>query len=374
MKGCMFLVFVFLSVSFGWVQAEELSVKQLMKDNIDVHAQYSLRRMSKEPGENSIVANEIYSAIVEDQLGGIYIVNQREPAMRAKSMGTWWGEIIPKGKKSFCMHDPKNNKPPIIVFKDEIRSKRDVLDEEIRGAWGSCFSSSEPTCEQDYSLLGATVELMEHNVCSSADGATLSLWQNHKDHWSLMLGAASRIPCAIWEPDRHGGCDKIGPTMYDTGEDIVNHIFETQECNKKIKFLHVFGHSYYKGLIGTKGDMTGLYRNLDKKQSSINRGKGGRNISDIPLNAIHKDAIVLFHGCNTADGEEKDNFAKDFYEHFQASHPGIKVYGHNTSVTVGKEGHTWREYSARSPKGEVVLKRNPYYVGHHGPVPKKPHP
>ncbi|MBV1861552.1 MAG: hypothetical protein KUG77_24250 [Nannocystaceae bacterium] len=117
--------------------ATPLTAQQLIRNDIDVHAQYSLRRMSLQGGEPAVIANLVFNSVVGGEIEGIYIANQGVPALRAKALETVWWELIPKGATSACVDGP-SPRMPLMVFRDALRSNPAGLDLALTNAWNAC--------------------------------------------------------------------------------------------------------------------------------------------------------------------------------------------------------------------------------------------
>jgi hypothetical protein len=114
----------------------ELVAADVRNERIDVFAQYSLLRMSKDPAATAD-ANDMLAAVRSGELGGIYKEDQKVPALRAVKMGTWWGTIIPKGEDGALFLDPTDpaGGTPLIIFRDKVRSDKPRIDAALRKAW-----------------------------------------------------------------------------------------------------------------------------------------------------------------------------------------------------------------------------------------------
>jgi hypothetical protein len=110
-----------------------LTAQELIDPRIDVHAQKSLLRLSKSGTAEQIDALEMFQAVKSGTLAGIYIENQQVPAQRARQLGLGWWELIPAGKDSALIREPGS--PPLIVFRDRLRSDPSGLDRALRQAW-----------------------------------------------------------------------------------------------------------------------------------------------------------------------------------------------------------------------------------------------
>ena len=118
-------------------EVQKLSPSSVIDSRIDVHAQYSLQRMIFRGDASSRMDGiQILSAVKAEMLAGIYKEDERVPAMLAKKQSLGWWELIPKGRDAALIFDKLNRtKPPIIVFKNDIRSNSSRLDLALRKSW-----------------------------------------------------------------------------------------------------------------------------------------------------------------------------------------------------------------------------------------------
>lgn len=115
-----------------------LTVRELIDPRIDVHAQRALHRMAQADPASRRDATGMFAAIKAGLLGGIYIENQLVPAKLAQRMGRGWWQLLPKGEDAALVLDPSGPvTPPIIIFRDSIRTVPTRLDPALRKAWSS---------------------------------------------------------------------------------------------------------------------------------------------------------------------------------------------------------------------------------------------
>jgi hypothetical protein len=122
--------------------------KDVIDKRIDVAAQYALMRMFKGDPTERVDASNILSAVKSGALGGIYQEDQQVPALRAQSLGTWWGTILPKpvgGVRvdGVCMLEPPE-KPPIIVMRRKAEKNPAAYDRSLQAAWAMCGLPGSP--------------------------------------------------------------------------------------------------------------------------------------------------------------------------------------------------------------------------------------
>jgi hypothetical protein len=117
--------------------------------NIDVFAQRALLRMAKSPSFfTRLAASRMLAAVHSGTLRGIYKEDQYVPAMWAKKRGFGWWQILRPDQDAVQWLDvdprlpqpgdppsPIGNGPPIIVFRDSVRSNPARLDPALEAAW-----------------------------------------------------------------------------------------------------------------------------------------------------------------------------------------------------------------------------------------------
>src|SRR5215510_3715503 len=116
------------------------SRKDLIDERIDYYAQEALYRMFKgDPGARAD-ASGMFTAVKAGQLTGLYIENQFVPAKRAQRLGLGWWQLIPKGEDAILQLDPVALMagPPLIAFRDSVKSDPSRLDPALRKAWATC--------------------------------------------------------------------------------------------------------------------------------------------------------------------------------------------------------------------------------------------
>lgn len=115
-------------------------VTDVMHPNLDVHAQYALQRLLRSPDPAARVdGNELLGAVRSGRLRGIYIENQQVPAQWARRQGgSWWELLTPPDEAAVLLSaTPPAGAldPPLLVFRDRIRSVPARLDPALRAAW-----------------------------------------------------------------------------------------------------------------------------------------------------------------------------------------------------------------------------------------------
>lgn len=126
-------------VWFGADPPALLTAADVRDQRIDVFAQYSLLRLSAADTASAQDAREMLAAVRSGELGGIYKEDERVPALRAVQLGTWWGTIIPQGQNGALFLDPARplDGVPLIVFRDDVRSNKPLIDAALRKAWAA---------------------------------------------------------------------------------------------------------------------------------------------------------------------------------------------------------------------------------------------
>jgi hypothetical protein len=101
------------------ISGEIGSPNEVIDPRIDVHAQYAILRLSKNPATAGVAA-AMLAAVKSGQLGGIFKEDQLVPAQIARRGGLGWWQLIPQGDDAARVFEP--GKPSIIVFRDSVRS------------------------------------------------------------------------------------------------------------------------------------------------------------------------------------------------------------------------------------------------------------
>jgi len=333
---------------------------------IDVFAQYALLRMAKSPDPAARAdASAMLGAVKAGTLAGIYKEDEQVPALRARRVGTSWWLVIPKGEDAAVLREPAQ--PPLIVFRDSVRSDAARLDPALRKAWAS-LRPAEPRCGTLPPGGGASLVSMQLAAAPARVRPKLCLYANEQSQngaffrnqatrWARQIGAVAN-PGSM-------ACATVGATPYDSGADIVRHIGAVLFCMNfaPLEEVHVFGHSFPEGLIAPTA-WAGLYRRdpvpHKGRAVSVNRGAGGRLVTDIGAAELADEVVFVLHGCSTARGTQ--NFARDLFDHLAGVLKSPSVFGHPGSVCTGQRT-SWREYSRRSPDGKLFPNTIPKYTG-----------
>ena len=115
-----------------------LSAHDVIHDKIDVHAQFTLKRLSeREAMGPRIWSNVVLSAVDRNTIAGIYLENQGVPALRARAKGGNWWEILDEGEAVVCYQIPAEE-APLLVIDDAYRSNAAVLDRALVVAFQEC--------------------------------------------------------------------------------------------------------------------------------------------------------------------------------------------------------------------------------------------
>src|SRR5215218_2166831 len=114
--------------------SEEISSPNAVIDpRIDVHAQFAIQRLSRNPATARDAA-AMLATVKSGEIGGIYKEDQKVPALLARKFGLGWWQILSPGDDAALVIDPD---PPILVFRDKVRSNPARLDPAlVRAARG----------------------------------------------------------------------------------------------------------------------------------------------------------------------------------------------------------------------------------------------
>jgi V8-like Glu-specific endopeptidase len=118
----------------GELQEEVLAAQQVIDTRIDVHAQYALMRMSRNP-DTAAAAAAMLAAVKSGRLGGIDKEDQQVPALRARGMGLGWWQLLQRWQDATVVFDRNPASAPLLVFRDSVRSIPSRLDPALLGAW-----------------------------------------------------------------------------------------------------------------------------------------------------------------------------------------------------------------------------------------------
>ena len=120
------------------------TTEDILDQRIDEEAQYSLMRMFSRSLLSAVEASAMLSAIKAAQLAGIYQVDRKVPALRAREElgGNWW-EVIPAGVDAICWKEPAG-RPPMIVYRKSLPSDPARLDTALSAAWNNCGLRGAP--------------------------------------------------------------------------------------------------------------------------------------------------------------------------------------------------------------------------------------
>lgn len=122
---------------------EPWKTTDIIDSRIDVSAQYSLMRMFGGTLFERFTASQILSAVKDGRIGGIYIADQKVPALRAREAGGSWWTMVPDGLSSVCYEQPAG-KPPLIVMRKGVETKPDVVDSSVADAFWFCNVGEAP--------------------------------------------------------------------------------------------------------------------------------------------------------------------------------------------------------------------------------------
>ncbi len=158
-----------------------LTERELIHERIDVHAQRSLRRISKT--HRVAEARLIFESVKSGALGGIYKADTKVPSLRAVRMGTAWFNLIPKGQDSICLTNPtKPGEKPILVFRKSLvepRTKGPAMDAALLRYRELCKAAiltvkvrkgSQPVNRADVDVLNASSGINAENCSTNIAG------------------------------------------------------------------------------------------------------------------------------------------------------------------------------------------------------------
>jgi hypothetical protein len=113
--------------------------------NIDVYAQWAIVRLSKNPS-TAADAHALLDAVKSRELRGIFIENQKVPALRAQKLGTWYGKLIPAEEDAVVVPAPAGStEPPLIAFRDRVKANPARLDPALVKARRKLFVPASGT-------------------------------------------------------------------------------------------------------------------------------------------------------------------------------------------------------------------------------------
>lgn len=172
---------------------------------------------------------------------------------------------------------------------------------------------------------------------------------SHRNHFECGARRQALLIAALKAPVI-GACPRrVGATPYGTGADIVSSIAAARSCSKRsVTEVDVYSHGFSSGIPGNTAGWAGLY--VDSFPL-VERGAGGRTISDIPRGDLAATVKVVLHGCNIGSGSE--NFAKSLFEFLAVTLSNPRVFAHHNSGCASRN-NSWREYSNAHPNGRKV--------------------
>jgi uncharacterized protein DUF4157 len=114
------------------------TICDFIHERITVEAQYALSDKVRQGGEDCDIALSILGGVEKGELEGVYIEDQRKPALMARRQGKSWWDLIPAGKGVIVS---ELESPPMMVIKKQSANNRAQLAAEIKEAWqGSSFA------------------------------------------------------------------------------------------------------------------------------------------------------------------------------------------------------------------------------------------
>ncbi len=122
------------------------TTEDVINSAIDHHAQSALLRMFAGGGVPAAEASQILCAAKAGELEGVYLPDQQVPALRVRSQGGNWWEMIPAGSHSVC-YQPPPDRAPLIAFSKQIKDDRALVAIALSNAWHDCkLPPTAPRC------------------------------------------------------------------------------------------------------------------------------------------------------------------------------------------------------------------------------------
>ena len=122
------------------------TTEDVLHSQIDHHAQSALFNMFGSGGNSAADASAILCAVKSGELEGIFLPDQKVPALRAQAAGSGWWLIIPEGQLSTCFQEPAGQ-PPLIAFRKQIKDNRALVMPAITAAFDQCgLVKTQPRC------------------------------------------------------------------------------------------------------------------------------------------------------------------------------------------------------------------------------------
>src|SRR5206468_8562921 len=90
-------------------------------------------------------AHALLDAVKSRELRGIFIENQKVPALRAQKLGTWYGKLIPPGEDAVVVPaSAGSSESPLIAFRDRVKANSTRLDPALVMASRKLFPAMVP--------------------------------------------------------------------------------------------------------------------------------------------------------------------------------------------------------------------------------------
>ncbi len=122
------------------------TTQDVIDPHIDSHAQTALMGMLTRGGADGAVASAILCAVKRRHLEGVYLPDQGVPALRVRSQGGNWWEMIPAGSHSVC-YKPPPERAPLIAFSKQIKDVSTAVAAALTSAWTDCsLPATAPRC------------------------------------------------------------------------------------------------------------------------------------------------------------------------------------------------------------------------------------
>lgn len=114
---------------------------QVIRDNIDVHAQKALLRMIHSgDSEKMVMAGDLlnWAEGKNGTIEGIFIVDQKVPALRARDIGSAWWLLVPKD--SIILMDKPVSRAPLLAMPKKIVPHPSKVDQAMVHGWAKLMA------------------------------------------------------------------------------------------------------------------------------------------------------------------------------------------------------------------------------------------
>ncbi|MEM7367072.1 MAG: hypothetical protein AAF587_00655 [Bacteroidota bacterium] len=114
---------------------------QVIRDNIDVHAQKALLRMVHSgDSEKMVMAADLlnWAEGKNGTIEGIFIVDQKVPALRARDNGSAWWLLVPKD--SIILMDKPASRDPLLAMPKKLVPNPSKVDQAMIHGWAKLMA------------------------------------------------------------------------------------------------------------------------------------------------------------------------------------------------------------------------------------------